>query len=70
MKWYDPQIVSPIDKISKRVHNILTYKSASGIVLFVSVIIAIIWANSTFRESYHAIFHKYIVLQFGSATFK
>ncbi|MBT5528507.1 MAG: Na+/H+ antiporter NhaA [Bacteroidetes bacterium] len=70
MKWYDPQIVSPIDKMSKRVHNILTYKSASGIVLFVSVIIAIIWANSTFRESYHAIFHKYIVLQFGSATFK
>jgi NhaA family Na+:H+ antiporter len=44
---------SPIEKIIAPVNRFIHLEYTSGIVLLVSVIIAIIWANSSFHEFYH-----------------
>jgi NhaA family Na+:H+ antiporter len=44
---------SPIEKIIAPVHKFIHLEYTSGIVLLGSVIIAILWANSSYHESYH-----------------
>lgn len=44
---------APIDKVMAPVSKFIHLEYTSGVVLFVSVLIAIIWANSSFNESYH-----------------
>ena len=44
---------SPIEKIIAPVNKFIHLEYTGGIVLFASVIIAIIWANSPYHESYH-----------------
>ncbi|MHA4894163.1 Na+/H+ antiporter NhaA [Pedobacter sp. PWIIR3] len=44
---------SPIEKIIAPVNRFIHLEYTSGIVLLISVIIAIIWANSAWHESYH-----------------
>lgn len=44
---------SPIDHILKPVSKFVHQEFTGGIVLFVSVVVAIIWANSPLSESYH-----------------
>lgn len=46
---------SPIDKIIKPVNRFIHLEYTSGIVLFLGVVMALIWVNSPFSESYHHI---------------
>jgi len=46
---------APIDKLLKPVHKFIHQEFTGGIVLFVSVLAAIIWANSPYAASYHAV---------------
>ncbi|TDO20251.1 Na+/H+ antiporter NhaA [Pedobacter duraquae] len=44
---------TPIEKIIAPVNRFIHLEYTSGIVLLISVIIAIVWANSAFHNSYH-----------------
>ncbi len=44
---------SPIDKIIKPVSRFIHLEYTSGIVLFLGVVLALVWVNSSFSESYH-----------------
>lgn len=44
---------SPIEKIIAPVNKFIQLEYTGGIFLFVSVLVAIIWANSSFHDSYH-----------------
>lgn len=44
--------IYPIERLLRPVNNLLRNKPVSGILLFLSVIIALIWANSPFSDSY------------------
>lgn len=44
---------SPIDHLLKPVHRFIHQEFTGGIVLFISVLIAIFWANSPWSASYH-----------------
>lgn len=44
---------SPIEKIIAPVNKFIHLEYTGGIVLFASVLIAIIWANSSYHEAYH-----------------
>ncbi|MBB5438170.1 NhaA family Na+:H+ antiporter [Pedobacter sp. AK017] len=48
---------SPIDKIIAPVSRFIHLEYTSGIVLLISVIIAITWANSTYHEFYEHLWH-------------
>ncbi len=47
----------------------LHIEAVSGIVLLVSAAVALIWANSPFAHSYHALWHLQFSLGFGSFVF-
>lgn len=57
---------SPIDKIVKPVNRFIHLEYTSGIVLFLGVILALIWVNSPFSESYHHIWEIDFSLGFDS----
>jgi NhaA family Na+:H+ antiporter len=46
---------TPIDKLLNPVHKFIHQEFTGGIVLFASVLVAILWANSPYAESYHAV---------------
>jgi NhaA family Na+:H+ antiporter len=54
----------PIDKITNPVSKFIHQEHTGGIVLFVSVIIAIIWVNSPFQHSYHELWDLKLSLGF------
>ena len=45
-----------------RIKNFINEEAYGGILLIITTIIALIWANSSFYESYHYIWHEF---QFG-----
>lgn len=45
--------ISPIDNLLKPVSRFISQEFTGGIILFVSVVAALIWANSPWAESYH-----------------
>lgn len=47
----------------------LHIEAASGIVLLMAAAVALIWANSPFAHSYHALWHLPVSLGIGSLTF-
>lgn len=56
---------SPIEKLLKPVNKFIHQEFTGGIVLFVSVIIAIVWANSAWHESYHHLWETKFSLNFA-----
>lgn len=55
----------PIDRLLRPVDNLLRNKPISGVLLFLSVIIALVWANSPWRESYHHLWETSFSVGFG-----
>ncbi|MEZ5964121.1 MAG: Na+/H+ antiporter NhaA [Planctomycetota bacterium] len=53
------QLLAPIDRF-------LSVSASSGIVLMVAAAIALIWANSPWQHSYHALWHTKLVLGIGT----
>ena len=59
----------PIDKINKPLQKIIQNEKAGGIVLGISVIIAVILANSPFSNAYHHFFEHKIGIQFDGKSY-
>lgn len=57
---------SPIDKLVISVNKFIHQEFTGGIVLFVSVVIALIWANSAAAESYHHLWETNISVSFAN----
>lgn len=61
---------SPIDRLLKPVHRFIQQEFTGGIVLFVSVVLALIWANLPFSESYHHLWETELSISLGDGAFK
>jgi NhaA family Na+:H+ antiporter len=59
----------PIDRLSKPLERFLKLEAASGIMLIVFTLLAIIWANSPFKESYYGLIHTEFKISVGSFVF-
>lgn len=59
---------SPIDQIIEPANRFIRQEYTSGVVLIISVLVAIVWVNSPFHESYHDIWNIKFSLGFGNAV--
>lgn len=57
-------------KVSSRIIEMLQSDALGGILLMLFTVIALVWANSSFKESYHALWHTPMVLQVGNFHFE
>ena len=57
------QVLAPVERF-------LAIEAASGIVLMIAAGLALIWANSPWRESYEAIWHLPLGLRIGNIVFE
>jgi len=69
-----PGLPRPARRLARRalvpVERFLAIEAASGIVLIAAAVIALIWANSPWRESYSTIFHTLVGVTVGSFVFE
>jgi Na+:H+ antiporter, NhaA family len=56
----------PIDKITEPASKFIHQEHTSGIVLFISVLVAITWVNSPFTHAYHQLWDIKFSLGFGA----
>ncbi|HEX5025901.1 MAG TPA: Na+/H+ antiporter NhaA, partial [Agriterribacter sp.] len=56
---------SPIDQLLKPVSRFIHQEFTGGIILFCSVVIAIIWANSPWASSYHELWEMSYSVKFA-----
>ncbi|MBS9525464.1 Na+/H+ antiporter NhaA [Litoribacter alkaliphilus] len=54
-----------LDKTIRPINRFIHYDNSGGIALFLAVILALIWANSPWRDSYHHIWHTYFSIGFA-----
>ncbi len=54
-----------IDVLLQPVNKFIKHETTGGIVLFASAVVAMIWANSPFSHSYHAVWHIPFSIGFG-----
>jgi NhaA family Na+:H+ antiporter len=59
---------APIDAVLSPFHRFIQYEASSGILLCFVTILALLWANSPFSESYSAIWQTPLVLGIGDAV--
>ncbi|MCL6493244.1 MAG: Na+/H+ antiporter NhaA [Ignavibacterium sp.] len=64
------QSKSPIEKILNPIQEFMHAETSGGIVLIICTVIALVWANSSFAESYHHLWHTYITFDFGGFVLK
>lgn len=60
----------PIEKITSPLQEFIHAETSGGIVLIICTVIALIWANSPFADSYHHLWHTYITFDIGGYTLK
>jgi Na+:H+ antiporter, NhaA family len=58
---------TPIERLLKPIHRFIHQEFTGGIVLFVAVIIAVVWANSSWHESYHHLWDTKLAVSFGGS---
>jgi len=56
----------PIDRILSPFQEFFQQEASSGILLIVATVIALIWANSPWGESYNTLWHTNLTFSFGS----
>lgn len=61
---------SPIEKILSPIQEFMHAETSGGIILIICTIIALIWANSPFADSYHHLWHTYLTFDFGGYVLK
>jgi NhaA family Na+:H+ antiporter len=64
------QSKSPIEKILNPIQEFMHAETSGGVVLIICTVIALVWANSPFAESYHHLWHTYITFDFGGFVLK
>jgi len=57
-----------IEGLLRPLHNLLQYQSTSAIIIFICVVIAMLWANSPWSDSYHALWDTSLGITVGSFT--
>lgn len=60
---------SPIDQILRPVSKFIHLEYTGGIILFISVVIALIWANSPWSHSYHELWETKFAISFAERGF-
>lgn len=61
---------SPIDRILNPIQEFMKAESSGGIVLIICTVIALIWANSPYADSYHHLWHTYLSINLGGYELK
>jgi len=59
-------IESKIDILLKPINIFLKNEIVAGALLFMCAVIAMIWANSSFKESYHHLWETHFTIGFGN----
>jgi NhaA family Na+:H+ antiporter len=59
-----------IEKVIGPLHQFLHAEASGGILLIICTIIALIWANSPFNESYYHLWHTYFSVSIGEFSLK
>ena len=60
---------SPIDKVIAPVSKFIHLEYTSGVVLLLSVVAALIWANSSYADSYHHLWEMPLGISFNDLNF-
>jgi len=58
------------DALKRPLERFLHIQASSGIVLFACAVIALVWANSPWKESYHHLWHAPVGLRLGPWSFQ
>lgn len=61
---------SPLERLLNPIQEFMHAESSGGIVLIIFTVIALIWANSPFAESYHHLWHTYLSINLGGYELK
>lgn len=56
---------TPIERLLKPIHRFIHQEFTGGIVLFVAVIAAIVWANSAWHDAYHHLWETKLAVSFS-----
>jgi NhaA family Na+:H+ antiporter len=56
---------TPIEKLTYPIQEFLHQQASGGILLIIATVIALVWANSPFSESYHHLWHSYVKIDVG-----
>ena len=57
------------DALTRPLEKFLRIQASSGIVLFACAVLALVWANSPWKESYHHLWHAQVGLDLGPWSF-
>ena len=58
----------PIDWLLSPLAEFLKIEAAGGILLLAATVVALVWANSPWAQSYHDFWHMHLAIQVGSFT--
>ena len=61
---------TPIEKLTYPIQEFLHKEASGGILLIICTIIALVWANSPFAESYQHLWHTYLSIDVGGLGLK
>lgn len=56
---------TPIEILTFPIQEFLHQQASGGILLIIATVIALVWANSPFSESYHHLWHTYVKIDVG-----
>lgn len=56
---------TPIERLTAPIQEFLDQEASGGILLIIATIIALVWANSPFADSYHHLWHTYLTISLG-----
>lgn len=56
---------TPIEILTYPIQEFLHQQASGGILLIIATVIALVWANSPFSESYHHLWHTYVKIDVG-----
>ncbi|QHS58366.1 Na+/H+ antiporter NhaA [Chitinophaga agri] len=59
---------TPIERLLKPIHRFIHQEFTGGIVLFVAVIAAIVWANSAWHDAYHHLWETKLAVSFSNTA--
>lgn len=57
--------ITPIEKLTHPIQEFLHKEASGGILLIIATVIALVWANSPFKDSYHHLWHSYLSVNVG-----
>jgi NhaA family Na+:H+ antiporter len=62
--------LTPIEKLTYPIQEFLHKEASGGILLIIATVLALIWANSVFADSYHHLWHTYFTIELGNMALK